>query len=149
MLPAVAPGDWLLVDPTVRRWPRPGSIVLFHEPDSGELAVKRVAGRAGARIPFAGGYLTLAADEAWLEADAAPGTAAAAGFGPPIDSGRFGPVPVELLVGRAWFRYGPPGRIGRLPPRTERDASRGRRPPPRNEGSGEAAAPVSSADGRP
>lgn len=114
MLPAIAPGDWLLVDPTIRRWPRPGSIVLFQEPDSGELALKRVAGRAGARIPFAGGYLTLAADEAWLEADAAPGTAAAAGFGRPIDSGRFGPVPVDLLVGRAWFRYGPPGRIGRL-----------------------------------
>ncbi|MEW5991006.1 MAG: S26 family signal peptidase [Chloroflexota bacterium] len=114
MLPGIAPGDWLLVDPTVRRWPRPGSIVLFHEPDTGELALKRVAGRAGARIPFAGGYLVLGPDEAWLTADAAPSVAAAAGFGPPIDSTRFGPVPVELLVGRAWFRYGPPGRIGRI-----------------------------------
>lgn len=115
MLPAIAPGDWLLVDPTIRRWPRPGSIVLFREPDGGELALKRVAGRAGARIPFAGGYLVLGPGEAWLTSDASPGVAAAAGFGAPVDSNRFGPVAVELLVGRAWFRYGPPGRIGRLP----------------------------------
>ena len=40
--------------------------------------------------------------------------AADAGFGAPIDSDRFGPVPVALLVGRAWFRYGPWGRIGRI-----------------------------------
>lgn len=114
MLPAIAPGDWLLVDPTIRRWPRPGSIVLFREPDGGELALKRVAGRTGARIPFAGGYLVLGPDEAWLTADASPGVAAAAGFGAPVDSNRFGPVTVDLLVGRAWFRYGPPGRIGRI-----------------------------------
>jgi signal peptidase I len=115
MLPAIAPGDWLLVDPTTRRWPRPGSIVVFREPESGDLAIKRVRARGGARVPFNGGYIVIAADEAWLEADARPADAAAAGFGPPIDSSRFGPVPVDQLVGRAWFRYGPPGRIGRLP----------------------------------
>lgn len=119
MLPAIAPGDWLLVDPTIARWPRVGSIVVFREPESGQLAVKRVAGRAGARIPFAGGFLVLAPDEAWLEADATTEVAAAAGFGAPIDSNRFGPVSVDLLVGRAWFRYGPVGRIGRLPPRRQ------------------------------
>jgi signal peptidase I len=115
MLPAISPGDWLLVDPTVRRWPRPGTVVLFREPESDELAIKRVAARGGARVPFAGGYLVLTADEAWLVADATADVAAAAGFGAPVDSNRFGPVPVDLLVGRAWFRYGPPGRIGRLP----------------------------------
>ncbi|TAJ98976.1 MAG: hypothetical protein EPO36_13650 [Chloroflexota bacterium] len=115
MLPAIAPGDWLLIDPTTRHWPRPGSVVLFREPETGELALKRVVGRAGDRIPFAGGYLVLGPDEAWLAADASPAVAAAAGFGVPVDSSRFGPVPVDLLVGRPWFRYGPPGRIGRLP----------------------------------
>ena len=125
MLPGIAPGDWLLVDPTTRRWPRLGSVVVFREPDSGELAVKRVAGRPGDRIPFAGGYLVLAADEAWLEADADAGVAAEAGYGPPVDSHRFGPVALDLLVGRAWLRYGPPGRpIGRLP----RRPSAGHRP---------------------
>lgn len=120
MLPAIAPGDWLLVDPTIARWPRLGTVVVFREPDSGELAVKRVAGRPGDRIPFAGGYLVLAPGEAWLEADATAEVAAAAGFGAPVDSHRFGPVPVDLLVGRAWFRYGPARRIGRI--------GRGRRP---------------------
>jgi signal peptidase I len=117
MLPGIAPGDWLLVDPTIRRWPRRGTIVLFHEPESGELAIKRVAGLPGDRVPFEGGYLSLGPDEAWLEADATSAAAGAAGFGTPIDSHRFGPVPVELLAGRVWFRYGPVRRIGRLPRR--------------------------------
>jgi signal peptidase I len=114
MLPAIAPGDWLLIDPTVRRWPRVGAIVVFREPDSNDLAVKRVAHGPGDRVRFAGGYLVLADDEAWLSADASPGVAGEAGFGPPIDSSRFGPVPASLLVGRVVFRYGPPGRIGRI-----------------------------------
>ena len=112
MLPAVAPGDWLLVDPTTRRWPKPGSIVVFREPETDELAIKRVRARTGERVPFNGGYIVIAAGEAWLEADASVGEAATAGYGPPIDSNRFGPVPVGQLVGRVWFRYGPPGRIG-------------------------------------
>jgi signal peptidase I len=114
MLPGIAPGDWLVVDPTVSRWPRVGSVVVFHEPESGELAVKRVGARPGDRVRFAGGYLVLGPDEAWLVADATPGIAGEAGFGPPIDSNRFGPVPIGLLVGRVLFRYGPPGRMGRI-----------------------------------
>jgi signal peptidase I len=112
MLPAIAPGDWLLVDPTLRRWPRRGSVVVVREPDSGELAIKRVAARPGDRVPFADGYLMLAEDEAWLLSDADEVATRAAGFGPPIDSRTYGPVPVELLVGRAWFRYSPLRRMG-------------------------------------
>jgi signal peptidase I len=114
MEPAIREGDWLLVDPTTVRWPRRGSVVAFREPDSGALAIKRVAGTPGDRIPIRDGYLELADDEAWLVADADPQTAAAAGHGAPIDSNRFGPVPVELLVGRVWFRYWPPRRVGRI-----------------------------------
>ena len=114
MLPAIEPGDWLLVDPTTRAWPRRGTVVVVREPDSGELTIKRVAAGPGDRVAFADGYLVLAEDEAWLRADATGDQTAAAGFGPPIDSRRYGPVPLELLVGRVWFRYGPPGRIGRL-----------------------------------
>jgi signal peptidase I len=114
MLPAIAPGDWLLVDPSVRRWPRPGSVVVFREPDSDELAIKRVAAGPGEEVRFREGRLRLGADEAWLTADADVETAAAAGFGAPRDSERFGPVPLELLVGRAWFRYGPLRRLGRI-----------------------------------
>ena len=112
MLPAIAPGDWLLVDPTVTRWPLRGSVVVVREPDSGELAIKRVRARPGDRVPFADGYLMLAEDEAWLLSDADEEATRAAGFGPPIDSRTYGPVPVEQLVARAWFRYAPLGRLG-------------------------------------
>jgi signal peptidase I len=115
MRPAIEDGDWLLVDPTVDRWPRRGSIVVFREPDGDALAVKRVVAGPGDRVPFEGGFIELAEDEAWLLSDATEAEAVAAGFGPPIDSRRYGPVPLELLVGRAWFRYAPVRRMGVLP----------------------------------
>jgi hypothetical protein len=107
MTPAVHPGDWLLVDPTVRRWPRRGSIVVFREPFTDLLAIKRVAARPGDWVPFADAWLQLGDDEAWLVGDATDADLAAAGHGAANDSRRYGPVPVEALVGRAWFRYGP------------------------------------------
>jgi signal peptidase I len=112
MEPAIREGDWLLVDPTTTRWPRRGSIVAFHEPDTGALSIKRVAGTPGDRVPFRDGYLELADDETWLRADADAAATADAGLGEAVDSNRFGPVPVALLVGRVWFRYGPLRRIG-------------------------------------
>jgi len=117
MRPAIEPGDWLLVDPTVARWPRRGSVVVFREPDSDELAIKRIAARPGDRVPYEDGYLILGDDEAWLVSDANEAELLAAGFGEPVDSRRYGPVPVELLVARAWFRYAPLRRIGRIPRR--------------------------------
>ena len=86
MMPEVQAGDWLLVDPTVARWPRRGTVVVFHEPESDVLAIKRVAGRPGDWVPFAGAWLKLADDEAWLLSDADDEAAAAAGFGPAVDS---------------------------------------------------------------
>jgi signal peptidase I len=124
MLPAIQPGDWLVVNPRIRRWPAAGAVVVFREPISDALALKRVAAGPGARVRFADGYLTLAPDEAWLTADASEATAAAAGFGPPIDSARFGPVPLDRLVGRVLFRYGPLRRFGRIatrPPGASRE----------------------------
>jgi signal peptidase I len=114
MRPAIEPGDWLLIDPTVIRWPRRGSVVVFREPDGERLAIKRVAAGPGERVRFADGYLELAEDEAWLVSDATPDATAAAGFGEPIDSRRYGPVQLDLLVGRAWFRYAPLRRLGRI-----------------------------------
>ena len=114
MRPAIEPGDWLLVDPTGARWPRRGSVVVFREPDTDLLAIKRVAAGPGDRVPYADGYLILAADEAWLLSDANDAELMAEGLGQPVDSRRYGPVPLELLVGRAWFRYAPLGRIGRI-----------------------------------
>lgn len=105
MAPALAPGDWLLLDPTLDRWPRRGSVVVFREPDTGMLAIKRVAARPGDRVRIAAGTLHLAADEAWLLGDNGADS---------LDSRRYGPVPLEALVGRAWFRYGPARRMGRI-----------------------------------
>jgi hypothetical protein len=114
MAPAVAAGDWLLVDPTVARWPRRGTVVVFREPGEGSLSVKRIAAGPSDRVAFAEGYVELAEDEAWLLSDATTNMTTSAGFGEPIDSRVYGPVPVELLVGRAWFRYAPLRRIGRI-----------------------------------
>ena len=114
MHPAIEPGDWLLVDPTTARWPRRGTVVVFREPDSEDLAIKRIAARPGDRVPYAAGYLILADDEAWLLSDANDAELLAAGLGEPVDSRRYGPVPVGQLVGRAWFRYWPWRRIGRI-----------------------------------
>jgi signal peptidase I len=116
MLPAIEPGDWLVVNPRVKSWPRPGTVVVFREPISDTLALKRVAAGPGARVRFADGYLTLAGDEAWLVADASAADTAGAGLGPPIDSARFGPVTLDRLVGRVLFRYAPLRRFGRIAP---------------------------------
>lgn len=114
MAPTIEPGDWLLVDPTTTRWPRTGSIVVFREPDTDLLAIKRVAAGPGEGVELDEGHLVLRADEAWLLSDASTAELVARGFGEPVDSRRYGPVPVEMLVGRAWFRYGPLRRVGRI-----------------------------------
>src|SRR5436190_6757628 len=82
MAPAIEPGDWLLVDPSVRRWPRRGSIVVFREPGTELIAIKRVAARPGEKVselpvtdPATGEHrhveLQLGPGEAWLLGDAA------------------------------------------------------------------------------
>jgi hypothetical protein len=114
MAPAILPGDWLVVNPRVSRWPRAGSVVVFREPLSETLAIKRVAAGPGEQVRFGGGYLTLAADAAWLVADADEKAAAAVGSGPPIDSNRFGPVALDDLVATVLFRYWPLRRLGRV-----------------------------------
>jgi signal peptidase I len=114
MVPAIQPGDWLFVDPRVTRWPRKGSVVVFREPLGEALAIKRVTAGPGEEVRFGGGLLKLAEDEAWLTADADEKAAAAAWFGAPIDSNRFGPVSLEDLVATVLFRYAPLRRFGRI-----------------------------------
>jgi hypothetical protein len=108
MAPVLCHGDWLLLDPTVRSWPRRGSVVVFREPDTNLLAIKRVAAGPGDRIRIEAGVLHLGPGQAWLLGDNAVIS---------IDSRRYGPVEVEALVARAWFRYAPAGRIGPIPRR--------------------------------
>jgi len=88
---------------------------VFREPETDGLAIKRVAGRPGDWIPFADSWLRLDTDEAWLIGDATDEELQAAGSGPAVDSRRYGPVPLEALVARAWFRYWPRARLGPIP----------------------------------
>ena len=115
MVPAILPGDWLVVSPLPTRWPasRLGRRVpRAARRDAGDQA--RRGARPASACPFAGGFLVLDDDEAWLLSDADEKAAAAVGSGPPIDSQRYGPVEVEALVGRVLFRYWPLRRIGRI-----------------------------------
>lgn len=54
MEPALVEGDWVLLRGGA---PRDGDVVVFREPDSGVLAVKRVAGEPGERVQIVGGEL--------------------------------------------------------------------------------------------
>jgi signal peptidase I len=101
MRPALEAGDWLLVDPTTRTWPRRGTIVVVREPGSRLLVVKRLAARPGDTVQTTDGPLHLGPAEAWLLGDAG---------GDSLDSRSYGAVGLDRLAGRAWLRYGPPGR---------------------------------------
>lgn len=90
MTPALLPGDRLLL---VRaRHFGVGDVVALPDPrEPGRLLVKRVASIDGSSVGVVG--------------DNAPAS---------TDSRHFGPVPVGALLGRACYRYHPPGRSGRL-----------------------------------
>ena len=95
MEPTLEVGDWLLVDPGAYRGRAPalGDIVVAPDPRQRErLLIKRVAGIDST------GDLELAGDSTLLS----------------TDSRTFGLVDPRSLGGRAWARYWPPRRIGRL-----------------------------------
>jgi hypothetical protein len=107
MAPALRPGDWLLAWRTRRV--RPGQVVLaWHPQRPGFLLVKRVAwwekgdgvtgsmSAPGANIAVAS---TATAGGWWLASDNPIAGA--------VDSARFGPVPVELIVAVVLVRYWP------------------------------------------
>ncbi len=98
MLPGLAPGDRLLVARRLfgRRGPRltPGDLAVVRDPEaSGRLIVKRVGSARGGSIVVLGDNPAASRD-----------------------SRSFGPVPRELAVGRAWYRYAPAWAAGRLRP---------------------------------
>jgi nickel-type superoxide dismutase maturation protease len=85
MLPALAPGDWLVVrwGPAAVRRARPGHLLVVVRPDRPELLlIKRLV----ARRP----------DGLWVEGDNPHGS---------DDSRQFGPLPDAAALGRVWFRY--------------------------------------------
>jgi len=91
MAPRLRAGDWLLVDPGafLSDAPRPGELVLAEDED--RLLVKRVGGISP------------------------EGTVALVGDAPSLGTHRHDTtVPLAAISGRPWFRFWPPGRIGRV-----------------------------------
>ena len=84
MLPALRPGDWVIVDRGGAT--SPGTIVLAPDPREPQRTIaKRVAGIEGGA--------------AWLLGDNPPAS---------TDSRTFGAVPLDELQGRVRWRYWPP-----------------------------------------
>ena len=88
MVPALFPGDFVLVDRAAyrKRLPRPGEIVVLRDPRQSERElVKRVV-----RVDLHG--------QVWAEGD---------NLADSTDSRTFGPVPASLVEGKVLFRYWP------------------------------------------
>lgn len=95
MAPALLPGDWLLVDPPSlsAKPPRSGDLVVVPDPRRPQrLLVKRVGAE------HQDGRLRLVGDVPQAS----------------TDSRTFGPVDAVAVLGRPWWRYWPPSRIGRV-----------------------------------
>ena len=93
MTPALAPGDYVVVDTRayLRRAPQPGDIALACDPrEPSRVIAKRVAGPDGA-------------DGVVLLGDNPDQS---------TDSRTFGPLPLDALTGRVVWRYWPPARFG-------------------------------------
>lgn len=107
--------------------PRRGDVVVLRDPSgSPELLIKRVIGLPGERVTIANGQVFIDGvplEEPYLDQETQGG--GRSWIVPPFhvfvmgdnrsasrDSRNFGPVPLDLIVGRAIFRYWPPSQIG-------------------------------------
>jgi signal peptidase I len=106
--------------------PRRGDIVVIDLPEQTEMLIKRVVGLPGETIEVHGGEVYIEGqqlEEPWM---VKPG---GGNYGPqtvpPLhifvmgdnrgasnDSRNFGPVPIEYVVGHAWFSYWPMEHVG-------------------------------------
>lgn len=104
MLPALQPGDRVLVWRGAR--PRWGDVVAVRDPRVPErMMLKRVAAAPGGRAAGPGGEILIAGTGYIVLGDNAGST---------TDSTNFGPVAPKDIKGRAFYRYAPASRRGRL-----------------------------------
>lgn len=103
MAPTLLPGDHVLVRP-VRRLRR-RDLVVVRDPDlNGNWVIKRVAALPGESVTVGGRTLHAGAGIVLLGDNAEHST----------DSRHYGAVPLDAVHGRAWYRYAPADRAGRI-----------------------------------
>jgi signal peptidase I len=118
MAPTLRPGSQVVVDKLSRRFaaPLPGSVVVLHEPGSGDLVVKRVVAAGGQRVEVEDGVLVVdgrprrepyadrrGADSVYYGPVRVPeGEVFVLGDnrGRSVDSLDYGPVPLDDVVGK-------------------------------------------------
>lgn len=104
MSPTLLPGDHLLVAPA-RRLSR-GDMVVVRDPAAPQRwVVKRVAALPGESVEVHDRTLTAGANEIVVLGDNAAQS---------TDSRSYGPLSLDGVHGRVWYRYAPPHRAGRL-----------------------------------
>jgi signal peptidase I len=132
MAPTLQPGDSVLVDKLAYKGdgtPRRGEMIVFHEPRSGDIVLKRVVAVAGQRVGLEDGRLVVDGRAAREPYVADPDAIDSVYFGPvrvpagavfvlgdnradSKDSRVFGAVPTRDLIGRVRARVWPPSRWG-------------------------------------
>ena len=126
MLPSLQSGQYLLINKVVYSFSSQhrGEVVVFHPPvNSEDVYIKRIIGLPGETIEITRGKVYINGeplDEPYIEEEAVydyppylipPGHYFVLGDNRngSSDSRRWGPVPEENIIGKAWLCYWPPG----------------------------------------
>jgi signal peptidase I len=137
MVPTLEDGEYLLTDKLTYRWvrkPEKGDIVVFKAPENEDYDfIKRIIALPGDTLEVRSGVVTVngeVLDESYLSPllktnggaflkEGHVYTVPEGGYLVMGDNRKFssdsrewGPVPEGYLIGRAWFRYWPPTRLG-------------------------------------
>jgi signal peptidase I len=95
MTPAVAPGDFVIVDKTYYKHnpPKKGDVILYRYPDDrSKLYIKRIGGLPGDTIKLQSGDIVVPHGHVFALGDNA---------GHSDDSRHYGPIPLTELLGKA------------------------------------------------
>jgi signal peptidase I len=134
MEPNFSEGQFILVNKLAYLLgePQRGDVLVFHNPNNpNEDYIKRIIGLPGDTLTITGSHVYVNGellDEPYIAYEIRPGEQ----FGPVViepdhlfvmgdnrpnssDSRRFGPLPQDLVVGRAWLRVWPPDKWGLIP----------------------------------
>jgi signal peptidase I len=105
MAPTLLPGDHLLVTPT-RRLRRRDLVVVVDPTEPGRHVVKRVVALPGESVSVEGRMLTAGPRQIVVLGD---------NLDRSTDSRDYGPVGLDAVHGRVWYRYAPPARAAAIP----------------------------------